>query len=59
MSEEAEYRGLNLEPIELLDDKTSDNQLRKPEPISYGCCADYCSLKSFGWWLVAGKAYKK
>lgn len=48
--------------VQLLEDK-------KIEPYRYenvydniratGCCNQNCSLKSFAFWLVAGKAYRK
>lgn len=60
--EEIKYKSeeLNVESIELLQDKQFDlYSSKKPKPVTYGCCSENCSLKSFAFWLVAGKAYKK
>jgi len=60
-TEDMKYRGMNVEPVEILYDKEVENlgHHTRPQPVEYGCCAESCSLKSFALFLVVGKAYKK
>ena len=56
--EDERYKS-GIPTIELLGDRELQFDPTRPTPVTYGCCSDLCSLKSFAWWLVAGKVYRK